>query len=135
MTEMEKRRFNPPDLTDATEETVGPYKLALVYRHIPNDEGPTIHVFGPVGGEEREILRFDCFKNGPHYHKGISYLDEPVTMIDAPDSLAWVMAELGQRFPDYLFESQVDRELPSDWQVIMANAIETFKTSANEWSV
>ena len=42
---MAKRRFNPPDLNDATEEMVDPYKLALVYRHIPNDEGPTVHVF------------------------------------------------------------------------------------------
>lgn len=131
---MPTRRFNPPDLTDATESTVGPYTLALVYRHITNDEGPTVHIFGPVNGEEREILRFDCFRNGPHYHKGISYLDEPVTMIESTDPLAWVLDELQQRFPDYLTASQIESELPSDWQAMTASALKPFRTKATEWS-
>jgi hypothetical protein len=131
---MTKRRFITPDLTDATEQMVGPYKLALVYRHIPNNEGPTVHVFGPVDGEEREILRFDCFRNEPHYHKGISYLDEPVTMIDATEPLAWVLGELAERFPDYLSESQIQSELPADWQTMAGSAVEAFKVKANEWT-
>ena len=131
---MPTRRFNAPDLTEATQGTVGPYTLALVYRHIPNDEGPTIHIFGLVNGEEREILRFDCFRNGPHYHKGISYLDEPVTMIDSSDPLAWVMDELQQRFPHYLTESQVESDLPSDWQAVIATVLKPFRTRATEWS-
>ena len=131
---MATRRFNAPDLTDATECTVGPYRLALVYRHIPNDEGPTIHVFGPVNGDEQEILRFDCFRNGPHYHKGISYLDEPITTIDAPDPLTWVMDELQQRFPDYLTASKLESELPSDWQAVTATALEPFKARAQDWA-
>lgn len=70
---MAKRRFTRPDLTGALQGRVGPYRLAMVYRHVTGDQGPTIHVFGPVEGQDREILRFDCFDNAPHFHLGISY--------------------------------------------------------------
>ena len=45
---MAKRRFTEPDLNDAVEGRVGPYRLSMVYRHITGDAGPTIHVFGPA---------------------------------------------------------------------------------------
>lgn len=126
---MAKRRFTQPELTNAVEEPMGPYRLAMVYRHVPNDEGPTIHVFGPVDGQDREILRFDCFKNAPHVHLGISYLDKPVQMIDSPDPLGWVFEELGQRLPDYLTRSEAGCELPEDWQTATGRIIETFRTA------
>ncbi len=126
---MVKRRFIEPDLNDAVEGRVGPYRLALVYRQITGDAGPTIHVFGPVEGQDREILRFDCFKNVPHIHLGISYLDEPVQLIDSPDPFDWVLEELGQHFPDYLMRSRAGCELPADWQVITGRAIEAFRTA------
>ena len=126
---MEKRKFAAPDLTDAVREQVGPYTLAMVYRRIPGDEGPTIHVFGPVDGQETEIVRFDCFHNAPHYHLGISYLDEPVQAIDSTDPFDWVLQELAERLPDYLTRSQAGSELPEEWQGAARQATESFRAS------
>ncbi len=120
-------RFSPPDLSDAVENTVGPYKLAMVYRRVTADEGPTIHVFGPVEGEQQEILRFDCFENRPHYHLGFSYLDAPRQAIDDPNPFAWALGELAQRFPDYLARSRAECELPDGWQEMTASATEDFR--------
>ncbi len=130
---MNTRRFTAPDLSDAIEDTVGPYKLSMVYRQVPNDEGPTVHVFGPVEGDEKEILRFDCFKKEPHFHVGISYLSEPVQMIEADDPLAWTLEVLAHQFPDYLAKSKAGCELPTDWEAIAGRAIESFRTRAAEW--
>ena len=132
---MATRGFSTPDLTNAVEDFVGPYKLSLVYRHVNLDEGPTVHVFGPVAGKQQEILRFDCFKKGPHYHLGISYLDEPVHVIDAPDPLAWVLDELGQHLPDYLARSQATCELPDDWQAVAGQTMETFRVKSADWNL
>ena len=129
---MAKRRFTQPDLTDAVQDHVGPYRLAMVYRHVTGDQGPTIHVFGPAQGQDREILRFDCFDNVPHIHLGISYLDEPVQRIDSPHPFEWALAQLGRRFPDYLARSQAECELPEDWQAAAGRAIETFRTARTQ---
>jgi len=50
----------------------GNIRFGLEYRVIPqvNDEGMAIHVVSDVAGQEVELLAFDCFKNGPHYHYG-----------------------------------------------------------------
>ena len=121
-------RFSPPDLSNAVENSVGPYKLALAYRHVTVDEGLTIHVFGPVDGEEQEILRFDCFRNRPHYHLGFSYLDAPREKIDDPNPFNWAAGELAQNFPDYLAQAQAGCELPENWRELTASAIEDFKS-------
>lgn len=124
---MAKRRFTQPVLTDAVHEHVGPYRLAMVYRHVTGDQGPTIHVFGPVEGEDREILRFDCFDNVPHVHLGISYLDEPVQMIDSPNPFEWALDEIVEGLPDYLARSQAGSELPDDWRVSTGRAVEALR--------
>ena len=121
-------RFSPPDLSNAVENAVGPYKLAMAYRQFSVDEGLTIHVFGPVDGEEHEILRFDCFRNHPHYHLGFSYLDEPRETIDDPNPFHWTLGALQQHFPDYLARARAGCELPATWQEETARAIEDFKS-------
>jgi len=83
-----EHRFGAPGLTTAIEKNIGPYKLALVYRTVRSDKGPAVHVFGPVNGDEQEILRFDCFLERPHYHLGFGYLEKPVIPIEQPDPLA-----------------------------------------------
>lgn len=126
---MAKRRFTQPDLTEAVQDRVGPYRLAFVYRRVTGDQGPTIHVFGPVEGQDREILRFDCFDNVPHVHLGISYLDEPVQMIDSPNPFEWALDEIAERLPDYLTRSHAGSALPHDWQAVAGRAVETLRTA------
>lgn len=129
---MAKRRFTQPDLTDAVQDQVGPYRLAMVYRNVTGDQGPTIHVFGPVQGQDREILRFDCFDNVPHVHLGISYLDEPVQMIDSPHPFEWALEELVERLPDYLARSRAGSDLPEDWRAATGRAAEAFRKASSQ---
>jgi len=130
---MKMRNFNPPDLKNALQRRVGAYQLALVYRYITNDKGPTIHILGPVATENREIIRFDCFEREPHYHLGISYLAEPVVTIEASKPLSWVLEELEEYFPEYLKRSRADNKLPCNWRSLIREVTKVFRTKAAEW--
>ena len=61
-----------PEMLECDKIEVGNLKFGLEYRHLPqiNDEGMAIHVLTDVAGRETEVLAFDCFENGPHYHYG-----------------------------------------------------------------
>ncbi len=50
----------------------GNIRFGLEYRILPqiNSEGLAIHVVSDVAGQEVELLAFDCFESGPHYHYG-----------------------------------------------------------------
>ncbi|MEC9273024.1 MAG: hypothetical protein VYB63_08905, partial [Chloroflexota bacterium] len=52
--------------------TVGNIRIGLEYRLLPqiNSEGLAIHVLTDIAGQNVELLAFDCFDNGPHYHYG-----------------------------------------------------------------
>jgi hypothetical protein len=60
------------------------------------DGGPSIQMRASVGGEDVQILRFDCFRIRPHYHYAPggddARYDIDPTLVS--DSLAWVMAQL-----------------------------------------
>lgn len=71
----------------------GPVRFGVEFREFSSDRGVAIHVLGDIGGEELELLTFDCFENEPHYHYGPRaknqrlYLD--TTAI--PDPLEWAL--------------------------------------------
>ncbi len=71
----------------------GPVRFGVEFRTLSNDRGVAIHVLGDVGGEEHELLTFDCFERAPHYHYGPVaknqrlYLD----MTTVPDPLGWAL--------------------------------------------
>ena len=46
----------------------GPIKFDLSHRDLMYDQGVCIRVLGDVDGEEKQLLRFDCFDQLPHYH-------------------------------------------------------------------
>ena len=50
--------------------TVGNLRIGLEYRLAANTEGLAIHVLSDVADQTVELLAFDCFVNGPHYHYG-----------------------------------------------------------------
>ena len=60
------------------------------------DGGPAIQVRASVDGRDVELLRFDCFRNRPHYHYAPGpgdtryYIDPTVV----GDSLPWVITQL-----------------------------------------
>ena len=50
------------------ELTIGGATFRVEYRTADTDYGPAIRVFADVEGEPRQVLRFDCFADDPHYH-------------------------------------------------------------------
>ena len=91
---MEKRGFGgqPADRSALDLIEVGQLSLAVEYRFVGEEQGPSVHVFGPVDGTQEEILRFDCFDRIPHYHYGFSYIDQAMVPIDTAavgDAFEW----------------------------------------------
>ena len=67
-------------------------------REVGRDGGPTIRVHASVDGNDVELLRFDCFRDRPHYHyhpsgENVQWRIDPTLV---PDSLGWVLARLRQ---------------------------------------
>jgi hypothetical protein len=81
----------------------GNIRFGLEMRRLPmGDGGLAVHVLADIGGtpgkaytEETEILAFDCFWNGPHYHYGPRNKNHRIywdtTLVEDP--LAWVFAQ------------------------------------------
>jgi len=75
---------------------VGGLEFRIEYRNFGGDRGPAIRVFGGTEGGPKQVLRFDCFDNDPHYHydpdgmNGFHHLDREVV----PDVFAWTVAQL-----------------------------------------
>lgn len=77
------------------------------------DGGVTLQVMGPVGAEETELLRFDCFRKAPHYHAPGENPKE--TKIDAKefgDGRDWVYEQLSKN-PGRLLAEAGFESLPS----------------------
>ena len=73
----------------------GNIRFGLEFRELANDRGMAIHVLSDVAGQEIELLAFDCFEKGPHYHYGPRNQDVRVfwdtTLV--PDTLSWTLAQ------------------------------------------
>lgn len=78
-----------------------------------NDEGICIHVYGnDIPGQDKELLRFDCFRIDPHYH----YRNAPIKqnerlMLDYTaegDSLSWTLDKIRNRLPIMLLRCGAD---------------------------
>ena len=71
----------------------GNIRFGLEFRELRNDRGMAIHVLGDVAGQEIELLAFDCFEIGPHYHYGPRNQDVRIywdsTLV--PDPLQWTL--------------------------------------------
>ncbi len=75
------------------------------------DGGPTLRVCDGSGG--RELLRFDCFAKGPHWHVDPGG-NEVISKIEGPESpLDWVLGELRRDLPGYLARAKFDSKLPA----------------------
>ena len=102
-------------------ETAGPEELipagavtfGLEYRvlHGGDEEGICIHVYGSdVAGQDKELLRLDCFKKEPHYH----YRNAPIKknerlMLDYTaegDPLSWALDKIKNRLPVMLLRCE-----------------------------
>ena len=111
MAEQQGFRGQPADRDALDRMTVGDLSFAVEYRHVGEQQGPSVHVFGDVDGAEQEILRFDCFDRTPHYHYGFSYIDQPQVLMDPAaigEPLAWVCSRIETRLPALLAKARAD---------------------------
>src|SRR6266496_3497487 len=82
----------------------GAVTFALQYRALMPDQGVCIHVMGGVSGEEKELLRFDCFDQSPHYHYAPLEKNERRDMdkTTAGNPVGWTLRQLRTRLPAML---------------------------------
>ena len=104
--------------TGGSEELIpaGAVTFGLQYRTnvgTMSDEGICIHVYGNgIEGEDKELLRFDCFRINPHYH----YRNKPVNknirleldFTAEGDPLAWTLDKIRNRLPIMLLRCEAD---------------------------
>ncbi len=104
--------------TGGTEEFIeaGAVTFGLEYRTgvgAMDDEGICIHVYGnDLEGDDKELLRFDCFRIGPHYH----YRNAPIgqnhrlelDFTAEGDPLAWTLDKIRNRLPIMLLRCEAD---------------------------
>ncbi len=98
----------------------GAVTFALQYRTQMADQGLCIHVMGEASGEMKELLRFDCFDQEPHYHYAPLEKNERrfLDKTTAGNPLGWALKQLRMRLPEMLehagygeVASRLDREL------------------------
>lgn len=109
----------------------GNVRFGLEFRQTANDRGLTIHVLSDVAGQEIELLAFDCFENGPHYHYGPRNQDVRIywdkTLV--PDTLTWTLDQFkGGKLPAMIeragyptIATSMDRDLVA---ATLANEVE-----------
>jgi hypothetical protein len=71
----------------------GNIRFGLEFRELRIGRGLAIHVLSDVAGQEIEILAFDCFEQGAHYHYGPRNQDIRIYWDDTvvPDPLRWTL--------------------------------------------
>jgi cystathionine beta-lyase len=91
---------------------VGPIRLVVEHRAPGALGGPTLRVVRNQDG--RELLRFDCFVQGAHWHLDPPGRDQITQIPPSVDSLEWTLAELRANLAGYLdeagFETSLDDE-------------------------
>lgn len=68
----------------------GRFRWELNYRTLRSDEGLSVRLLGPVGDESKELARFDCFQNSPHYHTAV-YDHNTIRSIEDADPVNWFL--------------------------------------------
>src|SRR5215216_4209615 len=90
--------------TGSTRIEAGAVTFALGYRAQMADQGVCIQVVGDVSGQEKELLRFDCFDQEPHYHYAPLDKNERrfLDKTTAGNPIGWTLRQLRTRLPEML---------------------------------
>ncbi|PKB78329.1 MAG: hypothetical protein BZY88_19015 [SAR202 cluster bacterium Io17-Chloro-G9] len=94
---------------------VGPVTFGLEYRILRDgeEEGVCIHVYGnDIPGQDKELLRFDCFKVAPHYHyrNATAKKNERIFLDFTAEGepLAWTLDKIKNRLPIMLMRCEAE---------------------------
>jgi hypothetical protein len=84
--------------------------------------GATLRVDGLVGGTWTEMLRFDDFVDGPHFHAPADGDAIPFDRAAFGEPLAWYMAQIRDHLPEWLEKAGYVDLLPNiDFDVVSLN--------------
>jgi hypothetical protein len=122
---------------------VGNIRIGLEMRRLPiGDGGLAVHVLADIGGtkecsyvEETELLAFDCFWDGPHYHYGPRNKNHRIywdkTLVDDP--LGWVFEQFENRKLGAMIERAGYPGIAADLDLDkLASVLPTIKEQARE---
>ena len=85
----------------------GRFQWTLGYRRLRGDEGISVSLMGPVGANTQELMRFDCFKNDPHFHTAV-YDHNTIEKIDHSDPFEWMLSHCCDSFDTLVANSGGD---------------------------
>jgi hypothetical protein len=71
------------------------------------DEGLSVRLLGPVDNESRELARFDCFLNSPHYHTAV-YDHNTIRAIEDAHPVNWFLNSVRDGFEELIANSGGD---------------------------
>jgi hypothetical protein len=92
----------------------GVVTFGLEYRLLPGrDEGLCIHVYSnAIPGQDKELLRFDCFVVHPHYHYRNATVQKnerlELDYTAEGDPLVWTLDKIKHRLPAMLMRCEVE---------------------------
>jgi hypothetical protein len=100
------------EATMASEILCGPISFQVESRMVGDTGGPTVRVCDAQNG--RELLRFDCFAKGAHWHADPPGKDVLTRLDPALDPLDWMLSELRSDLPAYLARAGFEPGQPLD---------------------
>ena len=71
-------------------------------RTFGEDGGPALRVFGGVEGKQVQVLRFDCFRNDPHYHYDPSGKNDMHHLEKGADNIGWTIEQVKGQLQDMI---------------------------------
>jgi hypothetical protein len=86
----------------------GGVRIEIEYRRSGFDKGLSFQVYDLRGGENSEMLRFDCFERRPHYHlMRDSWMGkvERLSKETAPDPVRWTLERLKRDLASFLWRA------------------------------
>ena len=87
-------------------------RFEVEHRNVGGGGGPTLRVCARA--DDRELLRFDCFERGAHWHVDPSGRDEITPLADDVDPLAWTLGELRRDLAGYLARAALEADFNTD---------------------
>ena len=99
---------------------LGPVRLDVEQRSPGPAGGPTLRV--KRAADEHELLRFDCFAHGAHWHLDPAGRDEVTALPLGLESLDWTLAELRRDLAGYLAKAGLTEPLPPAAQILASLA-------------
>lgn len=87
-------------------------RFEVEHRNVGAAGGPTLRV--RARADDRELLRFDCFSRGAHWHVNPGGRDEITALAADLDPLAWTLDELRRDLAGYFARAALEADFNAD---------------------